>query len=64
MLGGVEGRVIRGERGKKRYGNERELRREEIGRVLRTMKNGKAAGLDEVPGEVWKYGGEKVEEWI
>lgn len=40
------------------------LEREEIGRVLRMLKDGKAAGLDEIPGEAWKYGGEKVEEWI
>lgn len=28
------------------------------------MKNGKASGIDGVPSEVWKYGGEEVEKWV
>lgn len=28
------------------------------------MKDGKAAGIDEISSEAWKYGGEKVEGWL
>lgn len=27
------------------------------------LKNGKAAGINEIPGEAWKYGGEGLEKW-
>lgn len=43
---------------------EKEISREEIREVVRKMKDGKAVGIDEVPGEIWKYGGEEMEEWI
>lgn len=41
--------------------DEKEL---EKGEVRRTIKNGKAVGGDGIPGKVWKYGGEEVEEWV
>ncbi|XP_071576419.1 uncharacterized protein [Temnothorax nylanderi] len=28
------------------------------------MKEGKAAGIDGIPSEVWKHGGEELEEWV
>lgn len=28
------------------------------------MKDGKAAGIDEISSEAWKYGGKKVEGWL
>jgi len=33
--------------------------------VIKKIKDGKAVGVDGVPGKVWKYGrGEKVLDWI
>lgn len=28
------------------------------------MRDGKAMGIDEIPGKLWKYGGDEVEEWV
>ena len=28
------------------------------------MKDKKAAGIDEIPNDVWKYGGKEMREWI
>lgn len=64
MLEGVEGRVIRGAKRKEEVGEEGELSRGEIKKVLKTMKNGKAVALHEMPGEIWKYTGEGIEEWV
>ncbi|XP_011862008.1 PREDICTED: uncharacterized protein LOC105558746 [Vollenhovia emeryi] len=44
--------------------SEPEISREEIRNVVRNLKNNKATGEDEIPNEAWKYGGEKIEEWI
>lgn len=52
LLGGVEGKVTRGEK----KTEEKEISREEIREVVRKIKDGKAVGTDEVPGELWKYG--------
>ncbi|XP_018364055.1 PREDICTED: uncharacterized protein LOC108761816 [Trachymyrmex cornetzi] len=60
---GVEGRVRRGIRRGGKDDGELDITREEIKRAIGKLKNGKAVGTDEVPGEVWKYGGEKVEDW-
>lgn len=43
---------------------EGRLIREEVKEILRGMKDKKAVGIEWVPAEVWKYGGEKVEEWV
>jgi len=43
---------------------EEGISRREIKEALRGMKDGKAMGTDEIPGELWKYGGEEVEEWV
>lgn len=37
---------------------------EEIKEAIGSIKDGKAAGLDGIPSEVWKYGGKEIEEWI
>jgi len=60
-LGGVEERVVRGMRGVRMDDEEEEITREEIRRAVRKVKEGRAAGGDGIPGEVWKYGGEKLE---
>ncbi|KYN20187.1 hypothetical protein ALC57_07477 [Trachymyrmex cornetzi] len=60
---GVEGTVVRGERGREKQWMERELSREET-KVTGNLKDGKAMGLDGIPNKVWKYGGEEMEEWM
>lgn len=67
LLGGVERRVVRGgkrERGKEERKEEEELSMEEVRKAIRMLKDGKAAGIDELPSEAWKYGGEGMEEWV
>lgn len=50
MLGGMEGRVRREiKRGDKEEPN---ITREKIKRIIRKLKDGKAEGIDEMPGEV------------
>lgn len=53
-------------RGGERRGKdeEMEISREEIREAIGNLRVRKAAGRDEVPDEVWKYGGEEVEEWV
>jgi hypothetical protein len=58
---GRQGSKRRGE--KKSGGEEGEISRGEFKRVIDRLKKGKAAGADGVPNEVWKLGGERVEEW-
>lgn len=41
---------------------EEELVNEKIKTAMGKMKDGKAAGIDGIPGEVWKYRGEGLEE--
>lgn len=63
LLGGVEGRVVRGKKGNRREEDtEKEISKEEIGEAIKRLKDGKAAGIDEIPREVWKYGGEGLGE--
>jgi len=42
---------------------ERDISKEEIRLIISKIKEGKAAGLDGLPGEIWKYGGEEMVEW-
>ncbi|XP_011687015.1 PREDICTED: golgin subfamily A member 6-like protein 22 [Wasmannia auropunctata] len=63
MLGGVEERVVRGIRGGKRVTGE-EIERGEVTRAIGRLKEGKAVGRDEIPGEVWKFGGERLVEFV
>jgi len=67
LLGGKEGRVVRGTGGSERRGeeeDEKELNREEIKRAIGKLRERKASGIDGIPGEAWKYGREELEIWI
>lgn len=64
LLGGVEWRVVNGAGEEFREDEEEEIEREELRRVIRKLKDRKALGGNGIPNEVWKYGGEEVEEWI
>lgn len=63
--GGVKRRVVRG---KREYGREqdeeREISKREIKEVIKKMRDRKAARIDEIPSETWKYEGKKVEDWL
>ena len=59
LLGGVENRVRMGEEGGRRRGEEEGISKEEVRRVVRKLKEGKAMGGDEIPNEAWKHGGER-----
>ncbi|XP_077255453.1 uncharacterized protein LOC143893678 [Temnothorax americanus] len=66
LLGGVEGRVRmgkEGEREEKEGEEEEEISLEEMRRVIKKLKDGKAMGKDEIPGEAWKRGGKGLEVW-
>ena len=54
LLGGVEARVKMGAGEGEREGEEEEISKEEIRKVIRRMKEGKAMGGDEIPNEAWK----------
>lgn len=47
-----------------RQREERELERGEISRTIRKLKEGKAMGVDELSGEIWKYDGREMENWV
>ncbi|XP_076291061.1 uncharacterized protein LOC143214209 [Lasioglossum baleicum] len=64
ILGGVEWRVRKGGESKRREEGERDIEKWEVTRVLKGLKEKKAAGGDEIRNEVWKYGGGEVEEWL
>ncbi|XP_011163688.1 uncharacterized protein LOC105198616 [Solenopsis invicta] len=66
LLGGVEKRVVGRTRREKREdeGNKKELSKKEIEKAIGRAREGKAAGGDEIPGEVWKYEEERLEEAI
>ena len=64
LLGGVEWRVRRSGRSERGEDREEGIRKEEIGRVIRNLKEGKAGGGGGIRNEVWKMGGPEVEEWL
>lgn len=65
LLGGVDNKVRMGEEGRRRgVGEETEIEREELRRVLKSLKEEKAVGGDSIVNEVWKYGGEGLEECV
>lgn len=55
LLGGIEYRIIRGKGGGVKGDEEEEPSREEIRKVLKCIRDGKAMGGDDISGEVWKY---------
>lgn len=63
----MEERVVRKKKGEEEEGVEEEkeeISKEKIGEAIRNIKDGKAAGIDEIPNEIWKYGGTELEEWV
>jgi len=65
LLGGIEGKVVKGTGGEGREGKEeKRISREEVRRAIRKIKEGKACGIDGIPGEVWKFGGNEIENWV
>lgn len=53
-----------GERGRRRIGEEEEIRKEENNEVIKSLKDGKAMGVDGIPNEVWRYGGEEIKKLV
>jgi len=69
LLGGVETRVRLGggREGGEENGmedDEKDITREEVKGALKRLKDGKAMGMDGIPEEAWKYGGETLESWV
>lgn len=66
VMVGVEGRVRMEEEKRKmeRKVGEKGLGLKETRKAIKEIKVGKAMGVDEIPGETWKYGIEEVEKWI
>lgn len=56
LMGGMENRIIREKRKKKR--GEEEIKLKEIRNMIRKLKTGKAIGRDKIP-KAWKFGGEE-----
>ncbi|XP_071578413.1 uncharacterized protein [Temnothorax nylanderi] len=63
LMGGVENRVVKGERGKDRQ-EEEEIEWEEVRHVIKKLKTGKAIGKNGIPNEAWKYRGEEMVRWV
>lgn len=65
LLGGVEERIVRGtvreEEGESEEDEGEELGRQEVIEAIAKIKDGKAPGADEIPGEAWKYEGGGIE---
>lgn len=66
LMGEVEIRVVKGNKGKGRGEGkeEEEISKGEIKEAIRKLKDGKAAGMNGITEEAWKYGGEEIEGWI
>ncbi|XP_076287327.1 uncharacterized protein LOC143212411 [Lasioglossum baleicum] len=62
LLGGVEGRVGKLGKSRREGDGEKDLEIGEIIRVVKGLKDGKAAGGDGIPNEIWKHGGSEVQE--
>lgn len=63
VLGGVGWRVrLERERDSGEEEEEEKISRKEIDRVVRKLKEGKAAGGNDIVNELWKYRGEEVKE--
>lgn len=61
LLGGVEGKVVRGSENRREGRGEKEIGLEEVRKSIKGLKDKKAMEIDEIPNEVWKYGGEEIE---
>lgn len=53
FLGGVEEKTREQKRKKRDKEGEFDVGKEEMGMVIRELKNGTATGIDSIPGEVW-----------
>jgi len=60
LLGGVEERVLKGKEKGNRREQERDIEWEEANKVMNKLRVNKAVGLDGIPNEVWRYGGEEI----
>ena len=47
-----------------RYFGDEVISKEEVMGIVRKLKNGKSAGIDEITGQMIKNGGEMVIDWI
>lgn len=56
--------MVWGDKGGKKEREEEEISRGEIEEVIRRLKEGKVVGVDEIPIEVWKFGGKEIREWV
>jgi len=63
LLGGIEGKVVRGGMEREEEQEEKELEWEEVTKVIERLKDKKAIGMDGIPSEMWKYGGEEMRRW-
>ena len=63
LLGGTDDKVVLGGEREPEEDEEAEISKEEIRKAVAKLKDRKATGEDEIPNEVWKYGGEEVLEW-
>ncbi|XP_046145496.1 trichohyalin-like [Osmia bicornis bicornis] len=63
LLGGSEEKVVLGGERERERDEEADISKEEIRKVVAKLKDGKATGGDEIPNEVWRYGGEEVLDW-
>jgi len=64
QFGSVEWRMVKGERIRKAVDGEEDVKKGEVEKVLKNMKDGKSAGGDGIPAEIWKYGGKRMKEWV
>ncbi|KAL0100533.1 hypothetical protein PUN28_019683 [Cardiocondyla obscurior] len=64
IMEGVDYRVVKRRREEKEEMEGEELSKEEVKKTLKKIKEEKAVGGDGIPGEVWKYGRKKEEDWI
>lgn len=65
IMGEVEHKIITESRRERRgIIVEDDIDKKKIRRAMRKLKDVKAEGIDEIPNKVWKYGRERIEEWV
>lgn len=64
LLEGKESGKVKTQTVGRKKDKEEELQRKEISDVIKRLKEGKIGGIDGIPNEAWKYGGEGIEEWV